>query len=178
MNKNENNFIKFKKTRMKRTATILGLSLLSISCSKTLEQQAQENIKVYLSKKLDDPRSYEAVSFGKLEKDRSSYKDDPKYLKLIKEELKTDSIANVSYQQAMTFTHKNTITSAIKTYKQVSVIRDVEIKDIKKFKKNYKPVDRFTIKHSFRAKNKMGALILDSCTVILDKQLSVTDIKS
>lgn len=163
---------------MKRIITIIGLTLLVVSCSKTPQQQAEENIKEYLLKKLDDPNSYQTVSFGKLEKDKSSYKDDPKYLKLIKEELKTDSIANVSYQQAMTFKHKNTIKAATETYKQVSKIRDIETKDIKEFEKDYKPVDRFILKHSFRTKNKIGALILDSCTLILDKQLSVINIKT
>lgn len=35
---------------MKRIITIIGLTLLVVSCSKTPQQQAEENIKEYLLK--------------------------------------------------------------------------------------------------------------------------------
>lgn len=57
---------------------ILGLSLFVFfaSCTKSSENQAQENVKKYITTKMDDPKSYESVSFGKLEKGKSSYQDE------------------------------------------------------------------------------------------------------
>lgn len=162
---------------MKKIILFTALSLVLFSCSKSQEEQAQENVKEYLSKKLDDPKSYESVSFGKLEKGKSSYKDDLKYLKLVKEEIHTDSLAKALYEDVLTYTHENTIKAGMESYKKVSAILQSDIQSVIDFEKKYKPVDIFYMKHSFRANNKMGALILDSCTVVFDKQLSVINVK-
>jgi hypothetical protein len=162
---------------MKKAITFLVLSLLLFSCTKSPQKIAQENIKMYLSNKLDDPKSYEAVHFGTLEKGKSSYKNDPKYLALIKDEIHLDSIATQSFEFAMSMTHDNTFKSATESYKKIQAILNVKMEEVKEFEKKYKPVDIFLMKHSFRTKNKMGALVLDSCTVILDKNLLVQNIK-
>ena len=64
---------------------LLLLVLTFVSCTKNAENQAKENIEKYIMAKLDDPKSYESVSFGKLEKTKTTVKDDAKYKLLLLE---------------------------------------------------------------------------------------------
>lgn len=154
---------------------ILGLSLVIAfaSCTKSPENQAQENIKEYLTAKMDDPRSYESVSFGNLEKGKSSYQDEEEYTKLVLEYDDMNKRVTDAYDFAMSMTHENTIKSATESYNKLASMRSSVLTETDKYLKKYKSVDIFKMKHSFRGKNKMGALILDSCNVILDKNLKV-----
>jgi pyruvate/2-oxoacid:ferredoxin oxidoreductase beta subunit len=154
---------------------ILGLSLVIAfaSCTKNPENQAQENVQEYITTKMDDPKSYESVTFGKLEKGKSSYKDEEKYKNLVLEYEDMDKRVSDAYDFAMSMTHEETIKGATKSYNSLASMRSSYLTQIEKYMKTYKPVDIFKIKHSYRGKNKMGALILDSCKVILDKDLKV-----
>ncbi|MFV5701060.1 hypothetical protein ACM55F_04220 [Flavobacterium sp. XS2P12] len=154
---------------------ILGLSLAMVfaSCTKNPENQAKENVEEYITTKMDDPKSYESVKFGKLEKGKSSYQDEEKYKKLVLEYNEIDKRVSDAYDLAMSMTHEETIKSATKSYNSLASMRSSYLTQIDRYMKTYKPVDIFKIKHSFRGKNKMGALILDSCNVILDKNLKV-----
>jgi glycyl-tRNA synthetase alpha subunit len=154
---------------------ILGLSLVIAfaSCTKSPENQAQENIQEYITTKMDDPKSYESVTFGKLEKGKSSYQDEEKYKNLVLEYEDMDKRVSDAYDFAMSMTHEETIKRATKSYNSLTSMRSLYLTQIEKYIKTYKPVDIFKIKHSYRGKNKMGALILDSCKVIMDKDLKV-----
>ncbi|MFE3849423.1 hypothetical protein ACFX5D_15805 [Flavobacterium sp. LB3P45] len=154
---------------------ILGLSLVIAftSCTKNSENQAQENIQEYIISKMDDPKSYESVSFGKLEKGKSSYQEEEKYKKLVSEYNDMDKRVSDAYDFAMSMTHENTIKSATESYEKLASMRSSVLTETEQYLKKYKSVNIFKMKHSFRGKNKMGALILDSCTVVLDKTLQV-----
>lgn len=154
---------------------ILGLSLIITlaSCTKSPENQAQENIQEYISTKMDDPKSYESVSFGKLEKGKSSYQDEEKYKKLVLEYDDMDKRVSDAYDFAMSMTHENTMKSAFESYKKLATMRSSVLSETDQYLKKYKSVDIFKMKHSFRRENKMRALIVDSCNVILDKNLKV-----
>ena len=52
---------------MKKLIIILCFVSLFISCTKTPEQKFQNLIKEYLTTVLNDPKSYESVSFGTLD---------------------------------------------------------------------------------------------------------------
>lgn len=162
---------------MKKIILFTALSLVLLSCSKSQEEQAQENAKEYLSKKLDDPKSYESVSFGNLEKGKSSYQDEEEYKKLVLEYEDMDKRVTDAYDFAMSMTHENTIKSATESYNKLASMRSSVLTETEQYLKKYKSVDIFKMKHSFRANNKIGALILDSCTVVFDKQLSVISVK-
>ncbi len=157
---------------------ILGLLAITFfSCAKSPENQAQENIKKYITAQMDDPKSYESVSFGKLEKRKSSYQDEEKYKKIVLEYDDMDKRVNEAYDLAMSMTHENTFKSAMESYNRLASMRSFVLTETEQYLKKYKSVDVFQIKHSFRGKNKMGALILDSCNVILDENLKVKLIK-
>ena len=158
---------------MKKIILGLLLAIAFTSCTKSPENQAQENIQEYITSKMDDPKSYESVKFGKLEKGKSSYQDEEKYKKLNLEYNDMDKRVSDAYDFAMSMTHEETIKSATKSYNSLASMRSSSLNQIERYIKTYKPVDIFKIKHSYRGKNKMGALILDSCNVILDKNLKV-----
>ena len=146
------------------------------SCNKSTENQAQENIKEYITTKMDNPKSYESVSFGNLEKGKSSYQDEEEYKKLVLEYDYMNKRVTDAYYFGMPMTYENTIKSATESYNKLASMLTV-LKEIDQYFKKYKSVDIFKIKHSFRCKNKMGVLILDSCNVILDKNLKVKLVK-
>lgn len=158
---------------MKKIILGLTIAVSLVSCSKSPENQAKENIDKFITEKMDDPKSYESVSFGKLEKEKSSYRDDDKYKDLLLQYDDVDKKAQVANEQIETFTHENTIAMATQNYKNYLSLKDGVVMEIERFKKEFKPVDIYKIKHSYRGKNKMGALVLDSCTVVLDKELKV-----
>jgi hypothetical protein len=84
-----------------------------------------------------------------------------------------DKRVSDAYDFAMSMNHEETIKSATKSYNSLASMRSSYLTQIERYMKTYKPVDVFKTKHSYRSKNKMGTLILDSCKVILDKNLKV-----
>ena len=162
---------------MKKIILGLSLAITFFSCTKSQENQAQENIEKYITAQMDDPKSYESVSFGKLEKRKSSYQDEEKYKKLVLEYDDMDKRVNEAYDLAMSMNHENTFKSAMESYNKLESMRGSILTETEQYLKKYKSVDVFEIKHCFRGKNKIGALILDSCNVILDKNLKVKLIK-
>ena len=164
---------------MNKLKIFITASLLFVigSCSESPELIAQKNIKEYIIKNLDDPKSYESVNFSKLEKGMSSYQDETKYKNLILEYNEMNKRVDEANDFAMSMTHENTIKSATESYEKLASMRSSILTETERYLKKYKPVDIFKMKHSYRFKNKMGTLTLDSCNVILDKNLSVKLIK-
>ena len=109
-----------------------------------------------------------------MEKEKSSFRDDPRYLDLIKEESKKDSLRVKAFDEAAN--HDEAIKSIIES-DNLEAMLNGDKQEVIAFEKNYKPVDIFSMEHSFRTKNKMGALILANCKVILDTKLAVINVK-
>jgi len=162
---------------MKRFIVLSFIGMSLFSCTKSPEDKAKENIEKFITSQMDAPRSYEPVSFGKLEEGKSIYQDEKKYKKLLLEYNEMSKRTDDAYNLAMSMTHENTIKSATKSYNSLSAMRSSVLNQIDKYIKTYKQIDIYKIKHSFRGKNKIGTLVLDSCTVILDKNLNVKFIK-
>jgi len=158
---------------MKKLILFLLVIFTIFSCTKSPENQAKENVEKYIKTKLDDPKSYESVSFGKFQRNKSTFKDDEKYKSLILEAEQMDKKVQNAYDFAMSMTHAETIKSATDSYKRLESMQSSNFETIKKFEKEYVPVDIYKIKHSYRAKNKMGGLVLDSCIAVLDTTLNV-----
>lgn len=159
---------------------ILSLTILTtiISCKKNPENQVKENVKKFMLLKINDPQSYESVSFGKLDSLHSSFIDSKEGIK-IKQEF--DSLSKRMNELADESLNPNPNLSELKFEQELSAVskRQKQISDLL-FIKTIKYKGAFTgfkTKHLFREKNKMGAIILDSCTVILDKNLNVKTIK-
>lgn len=153
---------------MKKIILLTLLVSLS-SCTKTPEQKAQKSVSDYLVSKLDDPKSYESVSFGKLKSTFTDIKDDPKYLKLEAEYIEANTKQDEQYQSAMSMTHDNTIKEATDLFKKRMAITKSIGDEIADFRKNFKPQSILIMNHKYRARNKMGALVLDSLTFTMDR---------
>ena len=137
---------------MKKTFIII---LVALSCKSAgtynPNERAKDSITAFLKKTMNDPKSYESVSFGKLDTIYWDFSESEEYKihydkrrKMHKGEISTDSI--------------------IRDYKRIS---DSFVPTIK----NYE------MEHSARGTNAMGALIFRSTVFILDSNLSVVDIK-
>lgn len=163
---------------MKKIILSCTVLLTLLSCSKSPEAQAEENIKNYITQKLDDPKSYESVSFGKLDNYTAELKDDPEFIKLYTEFDKASKLEVDAYAQTLENTDNERIVQlSSEIYKSRQDSAKIALDAVQKYKANYKPGEMFKMSHKFRAKNKMGALVLDSCQAILNKDLSVDYLK-
>ena len=159
---------------------ILSLTVLTtmISCNKNAENQVKENVEKYMVSKMDDPKSYESVSFGKLDSLFSPFGESEEGMKLKLEDdnlsaRQTELSDRIDVTESIAELNKIQEESNKITERRNQVISEMIDKTLK-----YKGAFiGFKIKHSYRGKNRMGALILDTCTVVLDKNLEVKNIK-
>jgi hypothetical protein len=140
------------------------LSAIFASCSKTPEQKAQQSVKDYLQKNLNDAKSYESVEFSNFRSDSTSYYDTAKddVFDSIRSKYESDSLfrdINVDYQ--------NTFIETKKRYEAAEIQHN---SNVSKFKPEFKG---YIINHKYRAKNKMGAVVLDENCFIMDKNFVV-----
>ncbi len=160
--------------------TILGLTVLMavVSCKKNPENQVKDNVEKFMTEKMDDPKSYESVKFGKLDSLFSPFDETKEGVKLKQEE---DSLSKreTELDERIDVTESIPELTKIQEESKAITARRSQIVDLMlekslKYKGNF---IGFKTKHSFRGKNKMGALVLDSCTVIFDKNLEVKSIE-
>jgi hypothetical protein len=159
---------------MKKIILVLVVALALFSCSKSPEKETQGNIVEYLKANMDDPSSYENVSFGKLDTLHSTYLESKEGIQLkIKEEklaskmqLLSDEIDNTESIPRLNEIQKES-DKITKERKDISDI--LEKKSI-----GYKgAVTGFSMTHKFRGKNKLGAVILTEKRFLLDTKFNV-----
>jgi hypothetical protein len=144
-------------------------------------QKAKNSVKSYLLKQLNDPDSYRSASWGKLKKTFSDFYDtDTRKLisdsidmyRRSKDEIRTNlntfyTIPNYAkdpkYKSLVDL--NNEVDSAITSLENLMVSKE------KSFKGKF---DGYIIDHSFRARNKFNALVLQSWFFILNKSFKVT----
>ncbi len=164
---------------------ILLLTLAVISCSPSKEDLAKEKIEAYLLSKMNDAKSYEFVSIDSLQ----SYS---KFDSLVKEiefsekmiiSMKELVDSNESFINTM-----NRIDNSSDYVKSLHEISDNTNKDIKgllskiehfkvelKNENLKKEIIEYRTNINFRGKNALGALMLNSAYVRLDKDMKVID---
>lgn len=158
---------------------ILMLCAVSIASCSSPEKKAEENVSNYIKAKLDDPQSYEVAESGKLLAVKSDLQNDPKFIQLY-ERYDKDSKFEISAYGTLLGTsanHPETRKMAEDLYKSAQDSAKAALDEVKKYKAKFKPQDIYSMKHKFRAKNKMGGLVLDSVTAYLDKDLKVLYLK-
>ena len=132
--------------------------LILFSCSKpTKEELAHTAIKEYIKGKMNDPSSYQSVSFGKLDTVFTPFISHIKTdLPFVLDTFRTDSREGIALQNS----------------RQSS--RDSLTKLLETERKNFKPrMEFFTMEHSFRGKNALGALILNNIQFQFDTTMKV-----
>ena len=150
------------------------LSAIFASCSKTPEQKAQQSVKDYLQKNLNDAKSYESVNFGKVDSVFSSFDESKEGIELkLKENMLSERVVELSNRidVAESTSELNKIIEENKelTQKRKDLVDTIFNKSIK-----YKgTLCGYKINHKYRAKNKMGAVVLDENCFIMDKNFVV-----
>ncbi len=153
---------------------ILLLILLLSACShfQTKQQIAQGLIKKYLDSTLNDPHSYESVSFTKLDTGKTSYTETPEYdvldssITSIHDSLITERV-DVNYPSLYNTTR---IVRKIRKLMQDSLLLDSKLNNLQN---QFKPIQNcWFISHTYRAKNGFGALGLHTTIFKIDTNLS------
>ena len=159
---------------MKKLILFLLVIFTIFSCTKSPENQAKENVEKYIKTKLDDPKSYESVNFGKIDSMFSSFDESKEGIELkLKENKLSERSKELSNRIDITESIPE-LNKIIEENKELTQKRKDLIDTI--FNKSIKYKGAFCgykIKHSYRAKNKMGGLVLDSCIVVLDPIMNV-----
>jgi PBP1b-binding outer membrane lipoprotein LpoB len=159
---------------MRESIIMLIVLIFFNSCSVSPEEKAQDNVKKYLMGNMNDPKSYESVSFGKLDSMFSSFDESEEGIELIKQEKELSDKLN-ELDEKINHTQSLSELSEIEKSGKIIIEKRKNIIDLK-FEKSlsYKgEFIGFELKHSFRGKNKMGGLVLENSTFILDKNLDV-----
>ncbi len=130
----------------------------------TAEQKADTLIRHYLDSTLDDPRSYEAVKFEKMDTVMTDYRDDPGYYEL----------PVFGSSQAITDMGNNFQDYELKDsqgyYDHMDKLRQLAIDSLAMI---HKPkVKWYRIVHTFRARNSYNALVLHTMEFNIDTGLN------
>lgn len=160
---------------MKKIILGLVVTLALFSCSKSPDEQAKNNIKEYLKTNMDDPSSYENVSFGKLDTLHSSFDESKEGIELRTKDSelssKLDALSAELDKEDLTMERLNQIQKEDKeiTTKRLAINDEQTKKSL-----NYKgPVNGYAMTHKFRGKNKLGAVILTEKRFLLDTKFNV-----
>lgn len=143
---------------MKKLLLLLTATLILSSCSN--EQKAKKVIKEYLSKNMNDFKSYEPIEFLEIEPIYSHrYESVPDA-----EEILRDSIGMSKMFSSL---------SDPDTVKKYNIIMDELMAPLREAEKNHVPkLLKYEITHRFRGKNLVGTLVLNQWTFYLDKDLT------
>jgi hypothetical protein len=140
---------------------LVVFSTIIVSCTSP-EKKAQKAIKDYLQANLNDAKSYESVEFGKLITDSTEFYA-PLYDYAIEESAyKSDSLLYDEF-------HDNS--DKAKMLESENQLNEKK-KEFEKAKANFKSELIYKMSHKYRAKNKLGAVILEENTFIIDKDFN------
>ncbi|MFZ4414579.1 MAG: hypothetical protein ACOYOV_15960 [Bacteroidales bacterium] len=156
--------------------TLLFITIIAIffvSCAKSPEDKAKAAIKEYLQKHLNDAKSYESVEFGKLINDSTEYEDSYNAKILMKQHIYALEAYNKDLDNGLEDRDN------AKVYLEQANIDKAEAdrleKKIEKDKKEFKRELCYIISHKYRAKNKLGALILQTSFFTLSEKFEIID---
>jgi hypothetical protein len=147
---------------MKKLMLFFVIASLCFSCGQSPQKKAEEGVKNYLKENLNDWDSYENVSFSNFVviNPNAEIKDSiPDSLNI---EVDTTSINPDMSLEDMekSFAKHNEF---LRKSKQLEAL----------IEKRIEQKTAYSITHKYRAKNKLGAIILDEQTYILDKYFKV-----
>jgi disulfide oxidoreductase YuzD len=162
---------------MRKLLFFVVLSFICVSCSKTPEQKAKQAVKDYLQKNLNDAKSYESVEFGKVDSVFSSFDESKEGVELkLKEDVLSKRVVELSNRIDVA-ENNSELKKIIEENKELTQKRKDLVDTI--FYKSIKYKGTFSgykINHKYRAKNKMGAMVLTEDCFILDKNFAVTKV--
>ena len=155
---------------------LLGLLLLFVSCSTSPINKAKGLIKEDLKKSMNDFNSYESVEFGKLDSVYTSLETDTEYIQvnasydIYKKQLKK----NLDEYLLDIESGDKRLMDLDKKYKDIYQGKVDSIGKIRaKIESDFRPVFKgWKVEHTFRGKNKLGALVLNKYVFYFDKDFT------
>jgi hypothetical protein len=167
---------------MKKVLIVFSLLAVLAGCTSN-EKKAKSLIKDYMKTHLNDPKSYEAVEFGTLDTLFSKLEHDFDYIKYnegFKAYLKMqeDAMTEIDRKQSLIYTYENYSGSDeynldMEYAKMYLDSMKLYAEKIKIIHNNFKPeFNGWTMQHSYRAKNGLGALMLYTNKINFDKELT------
>lgn len=147
---------------MKKLMLFFVIASLCLSCAQSPQKKAEEGVTNFLKENLNDWKSYENVSFSNFVviNPNAEIKDS------IPDSLNIE-IDTTSFNPDMTLADMEKFEA-----KHNEFLRKSEQLD-KIIAKRIEQKTAYSITHKYRAKNKLGAIILDEQTYILDKNFKV-----
>ena len=158
---------------MKKLFFSLILAGMLCACGNSPEKQAENRIKQYLKENLNDPSSYESISFGTLDSTFSSVYDDPAFKELSeKNQAYRDSSHKASIASIYAKSRKETQEINLKRDEYDAIVKELEQKRDEIRVSHKGDFYGWSMTHKYRAKNGVGALGIDVQTFYLDKELT------
>ncbi len=144
---------------MKTIFLSLAMTAVLVGCS---SNKAEDQIKDYIRQNINDPASYEPVSFGEQQTDSTKSTDDG-VINMLEDSVKYYD------REKMIATYDDSLS---KMYAMQDSVLDREIKYLHSYKN--KPCG-YKISHVFRRKNKAGGIVLDSINFRFDSSMILRD---
>lgn len=159
---------------MYKLITLLLVVLTLASCSGSKEDKGQKAIQNYLSKTMNDYKSYESVEFGKLDSSYSIYEQNPLYISKITKIAIILNEGNKLVEPSETYGKSDDeLTAIVKKATELSKEATALNNQLKEGKVKFKSeFIGYAMIHTFRGKNINGATILNIDTFFLSKDLS------
>lgn len=152
------------------------LLLLGLSCKTSDQTAVQNNVQDYLSKNLDDNKSYEPVKFGTLDSNFSQFEGSERWAELEVDNKRWSDSAFFALEMAGGVNFKSLSRARFYTDEasRYNRLADSTSKLLTKEEAEFKPeFVGYKINHSYRAKNKMGGVQLYDRKFLADKNLQV-----
>lgn len=157
-----------------------AILLAAVGCNKTptAQELAEKAVKDYLMTNLNDPKSYEPVSFTQLDTIYTRFEDEPfaeefstaQFKVKFYSSLKTDS----EYDRYMRDHPEMHVDDSISFY---HAYLDNNKEKYDQEEKAFVPaIDVMWMTHEYRANNKMGALIKSRADFYFDEQMNITQV--
>ncbi len=162
---------------MRKFFTILFLPILLIACSQ--ESKMKSEVKRYLQAELNDPNSYEPISFSfsqvTMKNEELVWEE---FIDKEHEENKQNALNMIEQVKNSNYSQKSKDRIINLENEYLKLIEIVYASQKSQINKNAPKSSTLTdCKHVFRAKNAMGALMKNSYTFRFDENLNIQNIK-
>ncbi len=168
---------------MKKKYFLVTIALVLVGCS-TPERRAQGLIKAHLKENLHDFGSYESIKFGELDSVYTTVLDNSEYTMAMYlydafEESRKESLAKVNkYLDYVSFYGdneyvKDDLHAELQHLNQLTDSTTLFLRTMAKIEKDFIPSFKgWSMSHTFRANNAMGAKIMSHKEYIFDKDIT------
>lgn len=138
------------------------------SCANSPEKQAKQLIEDYITTNANNPDTYESVSFGSLDSTFSSYYASDRFKEL-------DKQADAQGKLFDKYMKENKLDSAEIYLNEKQRLTELITSEAEAYKGEH---FGWKMKHTYRAANNLGAIIIADNTFYFDKEITkITDVK-